>query len=243
MPQKRKRKRTKLRPGPILLLAVIVVFVTGMLYSPITSISKYEVVGARPIDRPQIEHVMAQLKNVPWLKVNGQKIESDVTRIQAVDSAEYSQIIFGRGRLTVKYRTPIAVIKSNRKIGMDAKGVLFVTDELPKGLPVVVRPDSANEVPLTVLGPFPSGAIADLAVKARGIDPSAQLTIWFNRDGALCLNIGEAPVIFGAADEIDKKLKALKEILEQEPDLLGNLRSLNLTEPTHPAKTYKKQRE
>jgi hypothetical protein len=239
MPQKRKRKRTKLRPGPILLMLVLVVFVTGMLYSPITGLSKYEVIGARSVDRPQIERIVGQLKGVPWLKVNGQQIESEVMRIQAVEHAEYSQIIFGRGRLTVKYRTPIAAIKSNRKIGMDAKGVLFLTDELPSGLPVVVRPESASELPLTVLGPFPSGVVADLAVKARTVDPQAQLTIWFNREGALCLNIGEAQVVFGAADEIDKKLKALKEILEEEPDLLGKLKRLNLTEPTHPAKTYK----
>jgi hypothetical protein len=85
--------------------------------------------------------------------------------------------------------------------------------------------------------------VADLAVKARSFDPKAQITIWFNRKGALCVNLGEAQVILGAADELDKKLKVLSEIIEQEPDLLTKLESLNLTEPTHPAKTYKKQRE
>lgn len=239
----RKRKRTRLNPGPIIVLALIVVLVSGMLYSPITSLSKYEVVGAHDIDKVRMESIVSRLKGVPWVKVNGKQVESEVMQIQGVESSEYSQNIFGRGRLTVKYRTPVALIRANRKIGLDTRGVVFETDSLPTGLPTVVRPESASLLPLTVAGAFPSRTVAEVAVKAQGMFPKKTVTVWFNRKGALCVNLDKAQVVLGAADEIDKKLKALKEILDQEPDLLDKLESLNLTEPTHPAKTYKKQRE
>lgn len=224
-------------------LAVFVVFVSGIYYSPITSLSKYEVVGARSVDRPRIDTIVGKLKSVPYFRVNGHQVESEVRQIEAIDRAEYTQNIFGRGRLTVAYRTPIAIVKSTRKIGMDAKGVLFETDALPAKLPTVVLPESATELPLTMLGPFPSGAVVELATRAKEIDSQASYTIGFDSKGALCLNVGRSKVIFGAADEIDKKLKALKEILDEEPNLLKDVQSLNLTEPSHPARTYKKQRE
>src|ERR1044072_9499985 len=133
----RKRKKTRLNPGPLIVLALIVVVVSGMMYSPISRLTKYQVIGVHPVDRPVIDAIVGRLDKVPWLKVNGKQIESSVMQIQGIEAAEYSQNIFGRGRLTVKYRTPIASVRSNRKIGMDARGVLFGTDSLPPGLRVV----------------------------------------------------------------------------------------------------------
>lgn len=243
MPQKRKRIRRKLRFEPILVLAVLIVFVTGILYSPITSVTKVTAVGVRPSDRPQVDAILASLEKIPWIKVNGRAVETEVQRIQGIETANYSQIIFGRGRLEVKYRTPVARVRAEKPIGIDAKGVVFVTDALPANLPLVVRSESARELPLTVAGGYPAGSVAELAVEARKMFPKDELTIWFNGKGALCLTVGKGLVVLGSSEDLAKKLRTLEEVLTEQPDLLTKLESLNLTEPSHPVKTYKKQRE
>lgn len=240
---KRKRRRTRIKPGPILVLAVLFVLITGVLYSPLTSLSKTTVVGARPSDQSQLQEIMNHLNGIPWIMVNPRWVETQVQRIEAVDHANYSQNIFGRGSLNIAYRVPVARVKGAGPIGLDSTGVMFKTDELPDDLPVVMRPDSAKDLPMTAASGFPSTSVADLALKARQLDPQEKLNIWFNKEGALCLNMGAGLVILGSCDDLDEKLHALKEILTDQPGLLAKLVSLNLTEPTRPATTYKKQRE
>ncbi len=239
----RKRRRTRLNPGPVLVLAVIVVFVTGILYSPLTSLSKTTVVGAAPEDQENIRDILATLNGIPWIMVNPKWVETRVQRIEAVDHASYSQNIFGRGHLEITYRQAVARVRSNRPIGLDAAGVLFASGSLPADLPIVLRPQGARDLPLTLGAGFPSGYVAQLAMKARQMEPKEKLIVWFDSDGRLCLNIGTGLVILGGCDDLDAKLQSLKEILDGQPGLLAKLESLNLTEPSHPAKTYKKARQ
>jgi len=239
----RKKKRTRINPGPILVLAILVVLVTGILYSPLTSISRATVEGARTADKNTIGGILGDLNRIPWIKVNPKWVESQVMRIQSVDHATYSQNIFGRGHLVVAYREPVARIRSSRLVGLDASGVMFETDQLPPDLPLITRPDPARDLPLTIVSGFPSALVADLAVKARQMAPNEKLSIWFDEGGSLCLNMGTGLVILGACDDLDAKLRSLKEFLDLHPGLLAKLDSLNLTEPSHPAMTYKKARQ
>ena len=126
---------------------------------------------------------------------------------------------------------------------MDSSGVMFETEQLPADLPVVMRPESAKDLSLSIAGSFPSTIVAQLAIKAREMNPQEKLIIGFNKQGALCLNIGTGLVILGSCDDLDLKLHSLKEMLDQEPGLLANLESLNLTEPSHPARRKKNTRE
>jgi cell division septal protein FtsQ len=186
MPQKRKRKRTRIRIGPFLVLAVIAVFISGIFYSPLTSLNKVIVVGARPAHVNAIEAILSDkvnVKNIPWARMNPRWVETQVQRIQAVDHADYSQNIFGRGRLEVFYRVPIARIRAEEKIGMDANGVMFKTDDLPVELPLVVRSDTAKDLPVSIMSGFPSKKVADLAVMARKMKPAEKLTISFDKAG------------------------------------------------------------
>lgn len=240
---KRKRKRTRLKPKPFLILGIVVVLVTGLMYSPISSLSRATLVGVRPADRSRVEKILGALRELPWIQVNNRWVETQAQRIPSVDHAQYSQNIFGRGRLTLSYRVPVARVKANAPTGMDALGVIFRTDEIRTDIPLVVPPPASRAIFLGISGGFAAGRVADLAVKAKAMSPSEKITIWFNGEGALCLNLGEGLVILGSTEELDRKLQALKEIREQQPNILGRLEVLNLTEPSHPAKTYKKLRE
>ncbi|HTQ12017.1 MAG TPA: FtsQ-type POTRA domain-containing protein, partial [Fimbriimonadaceae bacterium] len=230
-------------PGPILLIGILFVFVAGMLYSPLTSLSHVQIVGARSVDQATIESILGDLNGIPWIKVSGRSVEARVMRIEAVDHATYSQNVFGRGRLVVSYRVPVARIRSGKPVGLDATGVMFMTDQLPPDLPVVTRPESANDLPVTIVSGFPSAVVAGLAVKARDMAPHEKLSIWFDQEGSLCLNMGTGLVILGSSDDLDAKLHSLKEILDGQPGLLANLESLNLTDPSRPVMKNKVARQ
>src|SRR4051812_42181857 len=120
MPQKRKRKRTRIKPGPFLVLAGGVVFIRGVFYSPLTSLSRATVVGAKPMDQPRIDEILSGLNKIPCVMVNRRWVETRVQQIESVDHAIYSQNVFGRGRLEVFYRNPVAKVKGKDTIGMDA---------------------------------------------------------------------------------------------------------------------------
>lgn len=242
MPKKRKRRRTRIKPAPFLALGLIVALGTGLLYSPLTSLSKVTIEGAAPADRTEIERNLATLNGIPWLQVNPRWVETRVQRIQAVDTVSYSQNPLGRGHLRITYRRPVAKIRAERPLAMDARGVIFETASWPADLPTVTRPPSAKDLTLAIAGGFPGARVAELAVKARQFAPTEKVNIWFNNQGALCLNMDAGLVILGSSEDLDLKLRALKEILEQEPDLLGKVESLNLTEPSHPARTYRRRR-
>ncbi|MFI5385550.1 MAG: cell division protein FtsQ/DivIB [Fimbriimonadales bacterium] len=240
---KRRRRRTRIKWGPILVLSLIAVVVSGLFYSPLTSLTTATVTGANAADQANIEGILSTLNGIPWVMVNQRWVETRVQRIEAVDHASYSQNIFGRGHLEIAYREPVARVRGSRAIGLDRTGIMFETGDLPANLPILIRPDDAKDLPMTIAAGFPSTNVAELAVRARQIDPQNQLVIWFNKEGALCLNIGTGLVILGSCDELDRKLQSLKEILDDQPGLLAKLESLNLTEPSHPAKTYKRQRQ
>lgn len=231
-----------MKPGPLLTLAFVFVLATGLAYSPLTSLTKVSVLGVQPSDKATVEDILSTLNGIPWVMVNPRWVETRVQRIQAVDRAHYSQNIFGRGRLEIAYRTPVARVTGARGLGLDAAGVMFEMDSLSTDLPILIRPDAAKELPMTVVSGFPSSSVASLAIQARQMEPREKLIIWFNDRGALCLNIGTGLVILGSCDDLDRKLRSLKEILDEQPGLLAKLESLNLTEPSHPAKTYKRSR-
>lgn len=231
-----------MKPGPALVTALIVTLLLGIFFSPITAVSRVQVEGARPVDRQTIEGVLRKLNAIPWAVVNVRWVETRVQQIQAVEHARYSQNIFGRGRLEVVYRTPVARVKGKQSVAMDGAGVMFLSSEAAPDLPVVVRPDSAKDLPMTLAGGFPAGQVAELAIRAKQFAPQSNLVIWFNNRGAVCLNVGTCLLILGSCDDLDAKFRALKKLIEQQPDLLGQLDNLNLTEPSHPATTYKRQR-
>ncbi len=244
MAPKRKRRRTRVKIKPLLVLGLIIVLLTGLYYSPLTSLSKAAVIGADPADQPQIDAVLSSLNRIPWVQVNSRWVETRIARIEAVDHAIYSQNIFGRGRLEIVYRVPVAHVHGKRIVGLDATGSMYESlSPVPADIPEVMRPTQAKDLLLSIAGGWASQKVAELAVKAKQEWPSEKLRISFNGEGAVCLNIGDGLVIFGACDDFDKKLQALKDALEKDPNLLSSV-SLNLTDPTHPATgAYKKKDE
>jgi hypothetical protein len=126
-------------------------------------------------------------------------------------------------------------------MAMDRQGVIYRTAEVSADLPEIILP-APPPTTLTIAGSSPVGRLAQLALKIKQIEPKESLKISYNRDGALCLRIRNGLVILGSTDDFENKLRILQDFREQNPGVLDGLQSFDLTAPSAPVKTYKKER-
>lgn len=238
---RRKRKRTRLKPAPILWLLLIANVTAGLLWSPITSIVRARVDGARPFDEPRIRLILEKLKGIPCAQVNPHEYESAVMSLPEVRTADLDRSVFGTALLRVSYRRAVARIRNTDNLALSIDGVLFPTNEpADEKLPFLELPKDRPRVLATIASPWRPVAIADLAVKAREMWPTDPLLIQVDERGSVCLNISTGRVILGSATDLDKKLGVLRERLSQNPRELQEVEELNLTAPELPSVVRKK---
>src|SRR5580693_6242422 len=113
---RKKRKRISLKPAPCLWVLLGANLVLGLCFSKITSVAHARLEGVLPSDKGRIEGILAQIQDVPCLRIDARHIESLVMSNPEVDRAELSRNIFGNALLTVTYRTPTAKLDGNDKI-------------------------------------------------------------------------------------------------------------------------------
>jgi len=237
MAPKRKRKRVY-NWGAILVALLLPVVAAGIYFSPITSLTKVRVVGARPEDQSALATAIATLKDRPYFLANGRNVESLAMNVPEIKSASLARNLFGRGVLTVTYREPIARIFGAPNLAMDGTGAIYRCRNVDESLPAVQFMDGLPEASAALSGTAPTLAVADLARQAR-IDPAMQglpeRRIGVFNNGSLCLNIGAARVEFGSHYELDRKFKVLIDLMEKDPTLLNRAKTLNLVDPNRPA--------
>ncbi|HEY0867424.1 MAG TPA: hypothetical protein VGE01_08600 [Fimbriimonas sp.] len=237
---RQKRKRTRVRLGPFLWLLLVVNTAAGLLFSPITSIARVWVDGAKPFDQPRLSRILGGLQGVPCALVKPREVESAVMSLPEVRSAELTRNIFGSARLTVRYRRPVARVRNTDNLALTIDGVLYPANELPEELPILELPRGEPHVYATIAAPWRSVAIADLAVRARESWPKEPLLIQVDDRGSVCLNIGTGRVVLGSPTDLGKKLGILQERLEKNPAELSNVAEINLTAPENPSIIRKK---
>lgn len=241
MPKKR-RPRRRLRPAPFLWLILLVNLAVGLVFSRITSIVRVRVEGVPLYDRLRVESILVRLKDVPCLRVNGRRVETEIMEEPSVDSAEFTRNIFGNGLLVVRYRTPVAKLSEGDNEALSADGVLYRAVEMPPDLPALELPKYTPPAFVGFSGDWQPQGLAEMAIYARSHYPRIEVKIVVDRRGAVCLNIGSGQVILGSCDDLDLKLKTLESLLQRNPQELDQVQALNLTSPSAPAVVAKKAR-
>lgn len=237
---RRKRKVTRLRPAPILWLLFLGSTGIGLAYSPITSVVRARVDGARPFDEPRLRDILAKLQGIPGARINAKQVETEVLRLPEVRSAELTRNIFGSALLKVRYRRPIARVKNTGNVALTIDGVLYPANELGDDLPVVSLPPGEPKVMLTFAGNWQPVALAKLTARAREMWPGQRLEIALDDRGSVCLNMEDGRVVLGSPNDYEKKLDILEERLRRNPGELRNVVELNLTAPENPTVVRKK---
>ena len=241
MPQK--RKRVSLRPLPVIILLLVVNLVAGLLYSQLTVMRRIRVDGAPYWDQQRLTGVVGQLKGVPCAQIDAARVEAQALQNPEVRSAHLSRNLFGSAVLTVGYRRPVARFYNKRDVALTIDGVVYPSSHLPDNLPTVEVADGASTPLLTIAGDWPAAKVARVVLKAEEIDSSKQINVRFGPGSEVCLNMGTGQVILGSCDDIDTKMRVLKERLPADPEYLSRVQALNLTVPSHPSEVPKATRK
>lgn len=237
---RKKRKRTRLRPKPFIVLGLIVNISLGLLFSPLTSVTRVRIVGAAPWDQARLTRVAATMQDIPCAQVHPNKVESLVMALPEVYKTSLSRNLFGSGVLNLSYRVPVARVDAGPSLGLTLDGVVYPAAQLPPELPVIKLAPGEPKSILCLTGNWAPSRIAELAVQLRGLFPRGDLTISLADARGVWLNMGAGRVVLGSLDALDAKMRVLRERLIAQPDFLSTVQELNLTSPRRPAIVPKK---
>ncbi len=233
---RRRRKRNPINWGPILTLLLIGNLVAGVFHSRITSIVKVRVEGAQPDDEHRVRALLQRIHSQPALQLNKRVTESALLERTAVSKVEMTRNIFGRARVSLSYRRPVAKIGGMAGMALSREGVLFQTSQDLSGLPILVLPEEALKPALTIAGPWRPSEVGGLASELANFSGRQVVEISVLANGGLCLNIGSKfAVELGLPEALDDKVDYLRRQIENDPALLVSGQTLNLVSLDRPA--------
>lgn len=233
---RRRRRRNSINWGPVLTFLLIVNVTAGIFASRMTSIVKVRVEGAQADDQARIRALLQRIHSQPALQLNRLVTESRVMERSAVSKVEMTRNIFGRARLHVSYRKPVAKIGKMSGAALSREGVIFQTNESLSALPVVYPPEAGTKPVMTIAGPWRPAEVAGLASELSNFSERQVVEISALDDGGLCLNIGSKfAVELGLPEALDEKIDYLRRQIENDPALIVSGQTLNLVSLERPA--------
>jgi hypothetical protein len=231
----RRRKRPQFAWERALGVLLVVNLVTGLYASRLTSLIKIRVEGALPQDKPRIKAILERTHSKPALQLDRQTTESAIMEKSEVESAEMTRNIFGRARVVVRYRDPVAKIVGS-KMAISEGGAVFQTDKDLDDLPTFAMPSFAMKPIAGIVGPWQFRSVGALAKGIRGIGGPETVQIQITEDGGLCLNIGSKfAVDLGLPERLDAKVDFLKKRIEDHPEILTSGKTLVLVSLDRPS--------
>lgn len=237
MPRAARRKATKPKPIPwraLLWAAVLANIGAGLLWSRATAAQRIRVVGAIPDEEGRIRTLLQSLRGVPCVQSSHRRIESLVQAGESVDTAAFTQNLFGRGILRVQPRVPVAVIAVSRPVALSRDGDLY-SAELTINVPRIRLNGLARATNFSLAAAWEPGAVANLAKKLVNILPNSGWTVEVDGVGVLSLSRGSgARIVLGSVDDMEEKLKRLQKALAETPGLLERVSRIDLTSPRAP---------
>lgn len=238
--RRRRARRFRLRlpgaPLPFCMASLIGVVIAGLYTSPMTKVRILRVEGVPSWDRKRVTELLRAYDGVPALRINPLQVERDVEWHPAVLRADFRRNIFGRARLEVTYRRPLAWFqRGETEFAIAADGVVFpLVGERPA---LSVDEKLMETVPnLSFFDHVRLSALLELAAKVQQKLPSLRGKLRLLASGGLALTVAEGALVeFGDRERLDDKVSMLVRALEQTPDLLRRARTVNLVVPERPS--------
>lgn len=225
------RKR-KVNWGPVLWLATALNVAVGLTFSPVTSAAKVRVVGALPTDRERVREAVQGFRGKPALRSGSEKVLEQLYRRPDLRSAEWSQNLFRRGRLVLKYDPYVARFASPSNAVLTSRGQIAQTAEPIHNLPRLDLFEGARDPAAALSAPFEAVKVADVCYRAASLKLE-NLSVSVQANGGVCLNLGTTGrVSLGSPDDLDAKFEKLEQILAQEPGILGQRKEIVLLAPS-----------
>lgn len=232
----RRRRRAPINWKPWIVTGLVANLILGTFYSPLTAVVKVQVSGANPADQPRIKAILQRIHDQPAMQVDRNWVEAKMLEQSAIFQADMTRNVFGRARVNLQYRRPVAKVAGMPGIALGRDGVLFLSKDNLESLPSVLLPASANLPGAAIVGTWRSGEVAVLAAEMNGFMPDKPLEIVPLETGGLCLNIGSKfAVELGYPEKLEEKVDFLRKQVEDDPALLESGKTLNLVSIERPS--------
>ncbi|HRJ27200.1 MAG TPA: hypothetical protein PLO61_06800 [Fimbriimonadaceae bacterium] len=230
-----KRARRPISWRAWLWVALTVNVAAGLAWSPATSASKIRVLGAPPEDQNRIRQVLQSLRQVPSVRVDQARLESTIQSGSAIDQAKFDLNLFGRGILRIRSKIPVGVVVADYPLLLSDQGDLFTTTTISPDLPKIQVLEGAG-LNLSVTAGWETGRVADLCQWVSSDLPPGSWKIRVQSGGRLGLNKEKGGVVtLGDSSNLQQKIRVLKQILQDQPEILNEVKEINLTAPSQPA--------
>lgn len=218
---------TKLVAG---LLAVNLL--AGWLWSPATAPHRVRVVGAPVADQGLLTNALQKYADVPSRQIGAQHIAWHLAGDRSISSVDCQFNVFGRGVVTIRPRTPVAVIEGGAT-AMDVHGVVFSFTGDRKGIPTLKLDPALLAPNSSVLDSWPSQAVAGLIDRVQKWNPEGEWAFQFDvRSTCSFKGRDRARILLGTVTDLDKKWSRFIEEWNRDPKLLEKSSEVNLSSPT-----------
>lgn len=235
MARKRKKRRA-INWGPAIAALLILNVAIGLTFSTVTGVRKLRIINAQPHDKKRLQALAQTLVGTPYSRVDVNQFESQVLSGRDIYTADLSHNLFGLAVLRLQYRRPVAQVINSPQTFLDTQGVLYSTPETFAYMRRLSLEPEYSQAVLSFAQAWPSQAVADLCIKLDSFDQLKSAVVYMNRSGRLRLlreNSGE--VDLGGVEALDEKLRKLRQLLDERPDLLDSVKRLSLADPARPA--------
>lgn len=234
--RRRRRRRTlsvRVPWTPVLWLALVLNCWAGLRYSPITDLRVVRVEGASAQDRAYIPLQLQSFGKRPSLGIAAPEVESIVLDLADVDHAVFTRSVFGEGRITITPRVPVVQIFGTQ-MGLTDNGSVVALNGR-SGLPVLKLPPGSLQPLAGLAQPLPLTVAIDAARRLHDFWPDAAAFLSLDSDGTVRANSQNgAQVELGDSDDLADKLKVLRDVWSQHPELFKAGVVINVADPAHP---------
>lgn len=212
-----------------------IVLAAAAFLSPLTRITVVRVTGAAPHDQARIEAALRTLAKTPALRVDTEAFEASLITPE-VRSASLQTNAFGRARLSLVYRNPVASMPG--RLAVDGMGNVFPLGErLAPNLQISQKLEDFSTI-LTISDPSPLRRLARLAEKLQVSMPKLAGTLEIDDKESLCLRVDGLVVEFGDTSQLDRKVQVLADLFQEEPQRAAEGGRIILVDPNNAVQSH-----
>lgn len=140
-----RRKKRSIHWKLVLWLFVIINISLGLMFSPITTVHKARVSGARTDDEARIAQHLQSIRKTPYFRLNSKRLETLILANDEIKSVDTKTNIFGRAYLKIENRRPVAKISGYVAQYLCAQGMVFSSTMKYRRLPNLEMPTDITQ--------------------------------------------------------------------------------------------------
>jgi cell division septal protein FtsQ len=175
---------------------------------------------------------MIAISGKPCLLIDNGALESQLLRLPDMKSASFKSNVFGRARLAVECREPVAMVQD--ELAVDGEGTVFSAGSRKRpNLHISSNVKDFSTI-ITISDASPLNRLCRVAKKIKESLPKLAGTLEIDDTESIRLRIEDLVVVFGDTSDLDKKIDILDRALKENPQRAQEGGRIILVDPEDP---------